>query len=275
MDLPFHAVLGAAAHPPPRGDATDPSWDASPALPLDEPPCPLTSPVEVGARLWGPFHRLYMEGRAGGHAYTIATGPFETRPLPDGEIRISTQLHVPGPEGVGVVEMAMVRSASGELRDADMVERPGMPLDPASREALAPGLSRSFGGFLRRQSLATGDTFFIGGGGPAAEGGGAGTGPGGAGALACRVIGLSGYKGRPVLFVRCASAQPIGVEGGWRGVVAAEGHAAVDTETGVVLLSHVEGRIVPEGAPPGAGADAPPLFSVRSWFALEAGGPAR
>jgi hypothetical protein len=164
-----------------------------------------------------------------------------------------------------VVELAMVRSASGELRDAGMEERPGMPLDPTSREALAPGLSRSFGGFLRRQSLATGDAFSIGGG---TEAGAAGA------PLACRVIGLSGHRGRPVLFVRCAGAHPIGIDGGWSGVVASEGHAAVDVETGVVLLSHLEGRIV-SAAQAGAGADAgvAPLFSVRSWFALEAGPP--
>lgn len=257
MDLPFYADTGAAALPPSHAATADHLRDHASALPLDEPPRPFTTPVEVGARLWGPFHRLYMEGKAGEHTYTIATGPFEARPLPDGEVRISTQLHVPGPEGVGVVEMAMIRSASGELRDADMVERPGAPLDPASREALAPGLSRSFGGFLRRQSLATGDAFSIGGETTA-----------GAGALACRVIGLSGYRGRPVLFVRCASTQSIEADGGWRGAIAAEGHAAVDIETGVVLLSHVEGRIVPAAQ---AGADAVPLFSVRSWFALEAG----
>lgn len=265
MDLPPYAALRAAALPPLQSVAHDASRTASPALPLDEPPRPLAAPIEIGARLWGPFQRLYMEGKAGEHTYTIATGPFEARPLPDGEVRISTRLHVPGPEGVGVVEMAMVRSASGELRDAEMTERPGMPLDPASREALAPGLSRSFGGFLRRQSLATGDTFSIGGEAPARTGEAeAGTG----GALACRVIGLSGYKGRPVLFVRCASAQPIGVDGGWSGVVASEGHAAVDVETGVVLLSHVEGRIV--SAAQAVADDAIPLFSVRSWFALDA-----
>lgn len=260
MDLPLYPALGDAALPLAGADAPAASWNVPPALPLDEPPRPLSAPVEVGARLWGPFHRLYMEGEAGGHSYTIATGPFEVRPLPDGEVRISTQLHVPGPEGVGVVEMAMVRAASGELRDADMVERPGMPLDPASREALAPGLSRSFGGFLRRQSLATGDAFSLGG----ASGAGSGD-----GALTCRVIGLSGYKGRPVLLVRCASSQPIGIDGGWAGVVAAQGHAAVDIETGVVLLSRMEGRIV-SAAAPHPGTDAIPLFSVRSWFALEA-----
>lgn len=258
MDLPLYAALGGAAPPPLHGEAPASSWEAAPPLPLDEPPRPAAKPVEIGARLWGPFQRLYMEGKAGGHAYTIATGAFEARPLPDGEMRISTHLHVPGPEGVGVVELAMVRSASGELRDTEMAERPGTPLDPASREALAPGLSRSFGGFLRRQSLATGDAFSIGGG---------------AGALACRAVGLSGYRGRPVLFVRCAGAQPIGVDGGWSGVVASEGHAAVDVETGVVLLSHLEGRIVSAAAPhqaaAGEGAGGP-LFSVRSWFALEA-----
>ena len=257
MDLPLHAALGGAAFPPLHGEALSASaWEAAPALPLDEPPRPAATPVEIGARLWGPFQRLYMEGKAGGHAYTIATGAFEARPLPDGEMRISTHLHVPGPEGVGVVELAMVRSASGELRGTEMAERPGTPLDPASREAIAPGLSRSFGGFLRRQSLATGDAFSIGGG---------------AGALACRVVGSSGYRGRPVLFVRCAGAQPIGVDGGWSGVVASEGHAAVDIETGVVLLSHLEGRLVSAVAPhqAAAGDGAGPLFSVRSWFALE------
>ncbi|MBD0272591.1 MAG: hypothetical protein ICV73_11760 [Acetobacteraceae bacterium] len=259
MDLPLYAALGGAAPPPLQGAAPAPSWEASPPLPLDEPPRPVATPIEVGVRLWGPFERLYMEGKAGGHAYTIATGAFEARPLPDGEVRISTRLHVPGPEGVGVVELAMVRAASGELRDTEMTERPGMPLDPASREALAPGLSRSFGGFLRRQSLATGDTFSLGGE------------AGAAGALACRVVGLSGYRGRPVLFVRCASAQPVGVDGGWSGMIASDGHAAVDVETGVVLLSHVDGRILFAASPQqaGDGETAGPLFSVRSWFALE------
>lgn len=256
MDLPLYAALGGAALPPSLGEApTGSSWEAAPPLPLDEPPRPVATPVEVGARLWGPFQRLYMEGKAGEHSYTIATGPFEARTLPDGGMRLATRLHVPGPEGVGVVELAMVRAASGELRDAEMAERPGTPLDPESREALAPGLSRSFGGFLRRQSLATGDTFSVGGG------------QDGAGALACRVVGMSTYRGRPVLFARCAGAHPIGVDGGWSGVVASEGHAAVDVETGVILLSHVEGRIASAAGEAAAGG---PLFSVRSWFALEA-----
>lgn len=265
MDLPLYTALRGAALPPPLA-AADFFPDTQSALPLDEPPRPLGAPVEVGTRLWGPFGRLYMEGKAGEHSYTIATGPFGASALPDGEIRISTVLHVPGPESVAVIEVAMVRSASGELRDADMVERPGTPLDPASREALAPGLSRSFGGFVRRQSLRTGDSFSIGGESSPREGG---PGTRGGGALACRVIGSSGYKGRPVLFVRCASAHPIEADNGWRGAVAADGHAAVDIETGVVLLSQIEGRIVSPATR--TAADAVPLFSVKSWFTVEPG----
>jgi hypothetical protein len=52
-------------------------------------------------------------------------------------------------------------------------------------------------------------------------------------------------------------------------VVAADGHAAVDIETGVVLLSRMEGRVVSPAAR--TATDAVPLFSVKSWFTLEAG----
>lgn len=219
------------------------------SLPIDGPLLIYDRPVEIGKSLWGPFHRLYLQAQAEGHTHTVCTGPFTAQLLSDGVVRIATILHVPTGTGAIRADIAMLRAASGELLKTELVGPPEAGPDAAAMlEAVRKGLSHPAGGFLARRSLHVGDLFEIGTMGT-------GTVP-----LLCRVLGQSSHQGRAVLVARCTGTQPV-AEGNWAGLVTADGHVAVDIETGVIILSALQCRVSGTAAPT-------PEVCLQAWFRL-------
>lgn len=222
------------------------------SLPLDGPVEGFDAPVAIGASLWGPFHRLYLQAQADGHTHTICSGAFETSALPDGDLRIATTLHVPREGGAIRAGIALQRAATGALREADLTDPPGDDPDRAAMLAAArDALSGPGCGVLPRGTLEMGQLFAL---GPPES------------ALLCRVLGRSRHQGRPVLVARCTGTRPV-AEPGWTGLVVAEGHVAVDVETGIVLLSALVCRVIGPAAPG-------PQLRLQAWFTLRADAPA-
>ena len=222
---------------------------AGTSLPLDGPILECDAPLEIGRSLWGPFHRLCLQAEAAGRSHIIRSGPFTTTPLPGGDLRIATTLHVPTETGALRAELSLRRAASGEVLETALAAPPGSDAEAAAAlAAMQAGLVQPAGGFLCRQALRTGEMVAL------------ATAGAGAMPLLGRVLGRSHHLGRAVLVLRCAGTQAVS-EPGWDGMLVAEGHVAVDIATGMVILSALTCRL--------AGAEAP-LAEIRlqAWVTL-------
>jgi hypothetical protein len=219
-----------------RQDETPPCLsEAGTSLPIEGPELPIDTPIRVGRSLWGPFHRLCLQAQEGGRSHTIRSGPFTAEALPDGGLRLDTTLHVPTATGAVRATLRLRRGASGAVVETGL-EAPAErdPAAAAALDAMRASLSTPAGGFLEQQDLATGDPFTLGstGGMP----------------LLCRVLGQARHLGRTVVVARCAGTRPV-AEPGWSALLSAEGHVAVDVETGMVILSALACRLSGEAAP--------------------------
>jgi hypothetical protein len=219
-----------------RQDEAPPRLSAAgTSLPIEGPVLPIDSPIRIGRSLWGPFHRLCLQAQEGGRSHTIRSGPFTAEALPDGGLRLDTTLHVPTATGAVRAVLHLRRDASGAVVETGL-EAPveGDPAAAAALDAMRASLATPAGGFLERQVLATGDMFTLGstGGMP----------------LLCHVLGQARHLGRAVVVARCAGTQPV-AEAEWSALLTADGHVAVDVETGMVILSALACRLSGEAAP--------------------------
>lgn len=227
-------------------------------LPLDESLRPLKETVAICCRLWGPFRRLHVEGRVGDYSYTISTGVFDAVSLPGGEMRISTALYMVVPEGVATANISMTRSSTGLLARTEVGDFSGCTLDQPAREAFRSGLVQPAGGFLGRRTLSDGEVFQLAdqADNPLATRNDL--------RLRCQVAGLSSYKGRAVIVARCGTSHPL-ASAGWNGWLRIDGNVVVDIDTGVVVLSVLDGWIIDAhtGRLPAAG------IALKAWFSVQ------
>jgi hypothetical protein len=221
---------------PVRQDEAPPRLSAAgTSLPIEGPVLPIDSPIGIGRSLWGPFHRLCLQAQEGGRSHTIRSGPFTAEALPDGGLRLDTTLHVPTATGALRATLRLRRDASGAVVETGLdAPAEGDPAAAAALDSMRASLATAAGGFLERQDLTTGDMFTLGstGGMP----------------LLCRVLGQARHLGRAVVVARCAGTQPV-AEADWSALLSAEGHVAVDVETGMVILSALACRLSGEAAP--------------------------
>lgn len=217
------------------------------SLPIEGPLQPLDTPIPVADRPWGPFHRLCLEAQEGGRSHTIRSGPFAATLLPDGGLCLETPLHVPTETGAVRALLRLRRNASGAVVETALdAPAKGDPAATAVLDAMRASLATPAGGFLERQALGSGDPFTLGcaGGMP----------------LLCRVLGQARHLGRAVLVARCTGSQPV-AEPGWSALLTAEGHVAVDVETGMVILSALVCRVSGDAA-------APAEIRLQAWVTL-------
>jgi hypothetical protein len=235
------------------------SVDRPMILPLDGPVRPLVEPISIATCAWGPFSRLHMEGMVGPYKYAVSTGAFEATEAPEGQVRIATVLHVLLPRAVASVDIVIVRDDSGVTMSTDIHEQADLPLDPATRQLLHQQLSQPIGGFLSRRTFRAGDVFDLSARnvhGDVSNGL----------ALVGQIVGQSEHLGRPVLVATCYGAHGIS-DSAWNGCIRVDGNLAIDIETGVVLISCLDGYIFGSSIAETVQIPLAPI-SIRAWFSV-------